>query len=137
MLRGSEKASVWRALKLELDRRGWAYDRIENKVNLGMPDVNVHVPEVGDFWIELKFCRTPDNQISLGLRKEQRNWLIEAHQAGRRVVLLARVGKEWWAWSNEVAWRKAALSSQDWSELKQLGRRLNGAVEVCNWMMDY
>lgn len=112
MLKGSESSSAWSILKRELDRRNWIYDRIENRVVLGMPDVNVHVPQVGDLWVELKFVRVPlGKRVNVGLSKEQFNWLCQNTQAGRRAVLVARIGMHWYKWDTPAGWRLAKQSS--------------------------
>ncbi len=129
MLKGSETSSVWIALKKEFKKNRWDHIRLENKVSLGLPDVNVHVPGVGDVWMELKFVREVDDQVNLGLRKEQYNWMVSAHKAGRRVLLIAKAGGIWYCWSTPLAWLMAK-SLSDWQELAQLGEAASGPKDL-------
>ena len=111
--------NAWKQLKKELDLRRWAHDRIENRAGMGTPDVNIHVPSVGDVWAELKFvARLERNgKIDLGLRREQYNWLCAAQRAGRRVKLVARVGVNWYEWATEPGWLVAKSGVVEWTKL--------------------
>ena len=73
--------------------------------------------------MELKYVSiaSDDAEVSLeiGLRKEQYLWLRKAKRAGRRVCLLARVGKFWYIWDTEEAWDLAKRPSQ-WAVVKRM-----------------
>lgn len=78
--------------------RGGRWDRVENGVSAGMPDVNFCV-EGCEGWIELKWARKlPGKRSSKGvfeytgnhgLTREQENWAIAQKQSGGHVVIIA------------------------------------------------
>lgn len=131
--RGTEKTTVWHPLKKEFDRLHWHYQRLENQaVAPGVPDVNVHIPDNGDVWIEMKHVEifpALEASINLGLRREQYIWLRAAKEAGRSCYLLARIGApgvrypepNWWLWEDPEAWALARYSCS-WEHIKTLGQ---------------
>lgn len=117
-----ESREVWHPLRDLFKEMDWHATRFEQ---LGIPDVNVHIPTNGDIWIELKHVPNPpvkaSSGIEIGLRKEQYIWMKEAKKAGRNVWLLALVGAEWWAWDDARAW-ELAKHRNSWSEIQRYGR---------------
>ncbi len=123
----NESKLVWGPLKQALDRTAmlnsgsaWAYDRLESRVGLGIPDANVHVPNSQDVWIELKYATLPaadGRTIRVGLEAEQYIWMRQAARKGRRCLLLARVSPTragerirelaWRVWTEEKDWELA------------------------------
>lgn len=119
----SESSNTWKPLKKEFDKVGWHYTRLEN--NLGIPDLVVFVPEQKrDVWIELKYCSSPDSNgnVDLGLRKEQFILMRQMYNAGRSVILLARIGEWFYIWNNVRMW-EMAKKSQSLAEMHE-GRAL-------------
>lgn len=108
MTRGSEASSTWSGLKKGLDELKWDYQRFEDKLTKGIPDVNFHTPQQGDVWVEMKFMdKVPANPkaiTQIGLRREQYIWLYNGHRAGRRCHVLAKVGRSWFLWSEPGSW---------------------------------
>lgn len=136
---GSESTSVWSKFKIELDKRHWDYQRIEDKHHPGIPDVNIHIPGTGDVWIEMKYVEvlttlSINPSINLTLRPEQYIWLLQGARAGRKVCLLARIATiaevpEWWVWFDAGAWALARRSTK-WLDLQATGVNLNSPAEV-------
>ena len=115
-----ETAKTWHPLKDGLDRREWMAQRLEDRSFSGIPDVNIHIPDVGDIWVELKYhARCPVRSVHLGLSKQQAAWLISNQRAGRRCLLLCRIEKKWYGWKTEEGYR-AASCSYLWQELLTL-----------------
>lgn len=76
--------------------------RIENRCELGTPDVNI---SLGD-WIELKIAEPPKRGGPLRIDHysiEQRVWAIRRHKAGGKVWVLLKVRTEWLLLKGEVA----------------------------------
>lgn len=76
--------------------------RIENRCELGTPDVNI---AQGD-WIELKIAEAPKRKGILSISHytpNQRTWAIRRAHAGGRVWLLLKVSNEWILLKGEVA----------------------------------
>lgn len=77
--------------------------RIENKCELGTPDVNI---APGD-WIELKIADAPKrDETPLRIKhytQEQRTWAIRRHHAGGRVWMLLKIETEWLLLKGEIA----------------------------------
>lgn len=65
-----------------------AFDRIENSVSSGMPDICVfgEKTKFRDFWIEVKVAEK--HQGGFYLRPAQVTWLKEAQSLGRNILLL-------------------------------------------------
>jgi hypothetical protein len=127
MKKGSERRNSWSPIKAELDKLRWHYQRIEDKLSPGIPDLNIHIPRgTGDVWIELKHVdevpRYENGNIDIGLRPEQFIWLRDAKKAGRNVVLIARVGKDWYSWRDVGAW-ELAKHPNPWNVLRRTASR--------------
>lgn len=114
---GSESKLTWHPLRKVLTVKGWVYQRIEDRSTVGVPDLNVHVPGVGDVWIELKHhARIPVRSINLGLSQQQYLWLRSNQLAGRLCCLLCRVGSLWCLWTDIESY-KLATQSTPWTKL--------------------
>lgn len=104
----SESKNVWHPLKRALDNRNWAYQRLEDRITPGIPDVNVHVPDLGDVWIELKEIEQKSaNSFLVGLEREQFIWLRQGILDGRKCGLLGRLGNDWLLFGGIEALRRA------------------------------
>jgi len=91
--------------------------RIEDRSSIGVPDLNLHIPSIGDVWIEMKFhFRLPTRTVRLGLSNQQSIWLIQNQAAGRKCALLCRLGNLWCLWNTTRAYRMAT-KSWSWPEL--------------------
>jgi len=128
MATGDERRLVWAPLKRALDELHWHYQRIEDKLTPGIPDVNIHTPR-GDVWVELKYAKLLGATITLGLRPEQYLWLRAGLQAGRRCYLLARVGCFWWIW-NDLLSLERSKHNCCWSLLRRRARRFDTPGEA-------
>ncbi len=108
-----ESRLAWGPLKVELDKLGWHYQRLEDKLTPGIPDLNIHIPKRGDVWVELKCISLPlypiiiNTKICIGLRPEQYIWLRDAAKAGRKCCLVARIGPVWYIWNDAASWEMA------------------------------
>ena len=88
------ESNMWKALKPLFESKGFDAHRIENKIELGTPDVNyLHG------WIELKYkSKWP---VRGGILKVehftelQRRWLDRRQKCGGRAFVLLKVNKEW------------------------------------------
>jgi hypothetical protein len=91
---------MWGVVRKAL--RGLDPIRIENRCELGTPDVNI---ALGD-WIELKIAKAPKRGGILKIdhyTQEQRTWAIRRHHAGGRCWVLLKVSSEWLLLRGEVA----------------------------------
>lgn len=91
----SEKLKTWIPLRRALVDRGWHYQRLEDKNTPGIPDLNIHVPQCGDWWLEMKHIPKFTINIKVGLRKEQYIWMYRASKAGRNIGLVVRIADMW------------------------------------------
>jgi hypothetical protein len=98
----SEKAAVKTLRKHMLARwPGAHWQRLEDALSVGVPDITVMIPGLGELWIEAKevdaLPKRPATPIRCGLKKEQKIWLEAAQKAGREVCVMVR-GPWGWAW---------------------------------------
>jgi penicillin-binding protein-related factor A (putative recombinase) len=97
---GSEK-QTWRNVKRFLDEtpRTLHYQRIEDKLQTGIPDLNLayHGHEC---WIEMKylesFPKRRSTPIRIGLTKEQALWLKRRAAVGGSVFVLVQIAREYY-----------------------------------------
>ncbi len=111
---GKESSLVWTPIAGEIKKRGWHAQRFEDKAAVGIPDVNIHIPNFGDVWLELKYVDTPapsSKVIDIGLRREQYIWLKEGKEAGRDCRLVARIGDMWYFWRDTKSWELCKRSN--------------------------
>ena len=88
------ESNMWKALKPLFESKGFDAHRIENKIELGTPDVNyLHG------WIELKYkSKWPVRGGILTVphfTELQRRWLDRRQKCGGRAFVLLKVNKEW------------------------------------------
>lgn len=88
------ESNMWKALKPLFESKGFDAHRIENKIELGTPDVNyLHG------WIELKYkSKWPARGgilIVPHFTELQRRWLDRRQKCGGRAFVLLKVNKEW------------------------------------------
>lgn len=88
------ESNMWKTLKPLFEDNGLDAHRIENKIELGTPDVNyLHG------WIELKYkSKWPARGGILALphfTALQRRWLDRRQKCGGRAFVLLKVNKEW------------------------------------------
>lgn len=135
---GAENKLVWLPLKERLDAFDLHSQRFEDKLTPGIPDVNVHLTDVGDVWVELKHIGR-DGKV--WLRKEQRIWLREGKMCGRLCMLLARADKAvkgwesgWYVFTDINSWDMAVHGMT----YTVSGRRVafNSPDEVVYWMLN-
>lgn len=111
MSKGNENTLVWAPLRNELIKLGSAvhYQRFEDKLTPGIPDLNIKFRNGLEAWVELKYvvAPAPSNIVNIGLRREQYIWMREGKLAGRLCYLLARIGSIWYLWSDEFSWNLA------------------------------
>lgn len=122
---GKEASLTWAPLQKELIKLNWHYQRLEDKLALGVPDLNIHIPNGPDVWLELKYANCPKDptlgSIEIGLRREQYIWLRNARRAGRICYLLARAGSSWHLWGQQEDW-EAAKHPCPWFAIKRNSR---------------
>lgn len=67
------------------------WQRFEDKLSVGIPDVNAIANGV-EWWLELKqMDAMPPRRIDIGLRPEQKVWLQRSARVGRRVAVLVAI----------------------------------------------
>lgn len=135
----SESSQAWAPLKKEFDERALCYTRIENRADPGTPDVNVHIPNKGDVWIELKYVpEIPaelSSTISVGLRREQYVWLWKASRAGRRCYVIARIGPHYSLWDSLEVWEQLKRPCM-WEYLVHNGLMFASASRVVTFLIN-
>lgn len=104
---------MWRRLRkalIELDPV-----RVENRVELGTPDVNL----AEGTWIELKWLRKPPARGGIvqvdHYSPQQRVWAIRRIRAGGKVFLLLKISNMWLLFKGDIAAKFLGYST-----LKQL-----------------
>lgn len=114
----SEKSAVntlREAFKKTFPRGHW--QRIEDAFSVGVPDINVCVPGIGDVWIEAKnvvdIPKRPTTPVRPGLRPEQVVWLLTGKRAGRFVCVCIRFPHCWGWYTRDFQ----KLDSMTWDEL--------------------
>lgn len=86
-------------------RLTWPWiERVENRANLGTPDVHFIGHETTG-WIELKQLPTMNPGNLVGLRKEQVVWHLSYAQAGGVSWIVLRAGGTYFLWSGKEARR--------------------------------
>lgn len=89
---GSDERAFNRAVVRELRKRGWHVQPIEDKMAVGVPDINACCQHQ-EVWIELKVFSLPKRDtthVRFGLRKEQENWALLRSNVGGSWFLMAR-----------------------------------------------
>lgn len=89
------EAAVFRGLREHILRPGDRFERVENGIAAGWPDVNYCLRPGAEGWIELKAPTEPAKADTRLLNSngnhpmtiEQLNWMLSQHQAGGRVFL--------------------------------------------------
>lgn len=80
------------------------WQRLEDKLSVGIPDVSAVIPGLGEWWVEGKHVRDwpvlPGTPVRLGLSTEQRLWLLRRQALGSRVIVFAKVHKMWLAFND-------------------------------------
>lgn len=106
----SSEAALWGTFRHAMAPFG-LWDRIENGISRGMPDVNgiVFGDPRGDVWIELKQLHGWPKRANTIVRiphytDEQRRWIATRGAAGSRVYMLVGIApREWYMYT----WRDA------------------------------
>ncbi len=131
---GDESRLVWTPLKEQLVKRRWPHQRLEDKLTPGIPDVNLHVPDGPDVWVELKYV-VDAPVIEVGLRPEQFIWLRDGARAGRVCYLLARVEATWCLWADERSWELAKHPCQR-EAMMHRANRFHHPDEILSFLAD-
>lgn len=79
---------MWQKLRPVLKRNGILFDRIESRVNEGIPDLHL-TSSVGHHWLELKVVRYISDPV--GLRPAQMRWLTSRWAVSPTVWVLVWV----------------------------------------------
>lgn len=112
--------SMWKVVRSALHHLDPV--RVENKCELGTPDVNL---ATGD-WIELKIADKPkrgDTVIAVKhYTQYQRTWAIKRRQAGGKVWLLLKVKNDWLLLAGTVA--AEYLGKVDLQKLKEVSTKV-------------
>jgi len=103
---GSEN-SLWKTFKRNMKVHG-EFDRHEDMLNVGVPDVSYVLFNGGGGWIELKHAHKPPVRPTTifsikHYTPEQRYWLRRRGQAGDNCWLLLQVDRSYWLFDWEGA----------------------------------
>lgn len=74
---------MWRSMRGKI-KTGVQWTRLEARVGAGMPDINGAVTE-GEFWIELKVCKTKRYKTAGLWRPHQVSWQFNRSKVYRNV----------------------------------------------------
>lgn len=95
------EVELWNALNRRLPEVHW--QRIENTIGNGVPDVNGCFGGV-DFWIELKVLEgVRKRSFRRPLSGPQCAWLTKRWRAGGACFVMAAYNKEWHLWGGNQA----------------------------------
>ena len=101
------------------------WDRVENGVLTGMPDVN-YVIASAEGWIELKAPHEPAKETTAlfgsahGVTLEQRNWLLAQHNAGGRGFLFIATERRLILMAGELVARRSDINTLPATTLEKL-----------------
>ena len=115
---GSE-TSLWNTFKRNMKPYG-VYDRHEDKLNLGVPDVSYVMRNRISGWIELKYVvEYPKRENTLfrikHFTQEQKAWLRRRGTAGDNCWLLLQVGRHYWLFD----WQGAqSIGKHCWADIE-------------------
>ena len=89
----SSEAVFVRRLANCLRASGWHVQRIEDKYSVGIPDLNMCHPEVGEVWMEAKIFSWPKRsttKVRIVFKDHQKPWHRARTRAGGEVFVIAR-----------------------------------------------
>lgn len=135
----NESNLVWAPLKKELDIRYADYQRFEDKLASGIPDVNICLYYTSqltiEWWLELKYAAKAEEGKTFkpGLRKEQRVWLRRGMRKGRVCGVLCRVGKLWYLWTRatDVDFLYVGV---DWSLISSVAKVFSSPQKLVDYL---
>jgi hypothetical protein len=71
---------------VEATPQEWMWQRIETTTALGVPDINLFVPKMGEMWIETKLAKSGKTI----LRAPQYAWIIKRMYLGAKCAVVSR-----------------------------------------------
>ena len=71
---------------VEATPKQWMWQRIETTTALGVPDINLFVPKMGEMWIETKLAKSGKTI----LRAPQYAWIIKRMYLGAKCAVVSR-----------------------------------------------
>jgi len=81
----------------------WMLQRIETTTAVGVPDLNILIPDIGELWAEIKSCKTRTK-----IRREQYAWITKRHYLGGKAIVINRdKNKEIQIWSKKFDIKQA------------------------------
>lgn len=93
----ARETGLWKWLKkaIVVAKTNLDMNRIENSVMSGMPDVEGHYKNTGQFWLELKMAKRParaTTKVRPKVREGQVEWLTKRWHLGGNAWILLQVG---------------------------------------------
>ena len=97
------------------------WQRLESHAEPGIPDVNVGIPGLGEWWVEVKhLAELPvreTTKVKIGLRAAQPMWLTKRKLAGGRVIIFAKVDNTFMAFDDRFRDLYDGLTLQELTSL--------------------
>lgn len=99
------EVSMRHTMKAHFAMKGAHWQRIEDTLSVGVPDINVCWEGI-EFWIEAKFMevdslpKRESTPVRIGLSAEQCLWLRDRKIAGGRVLVVFKCGRDWFVFDN-------------------------------------
>lgn len=115
--------ALWVKTRGVLRPLGGHVERVENVVAKGMPDVNIKLPGLPEFWLELKHAHEWPKRPQTILRIdhwtiEQQQWHLRRHRVGGLSFVLLQVARDYLMYQGNVA---ASLLGRGTKERLQRG----------------
>jgi hypothetical protein len=94
--------------------------RIEDKFAPGIPDVNLMIPRLGEWWVECKDQTWPKRELTpmkVDFRPAQPIWLTQRRRAGGKVMVAVRLEKEWFFFNDHFYQLRDGVTREEWYKL--------------------
>lgn len=112
-----------------MSRAGLDPRRVENVVGPGHPDVNYAGGDIELKALEAFPVRAETKVVVPEFSGEQAGWLLQRERAGGRAWLMVRVGREWFLFSAEAAYRmRKGWTQQEWRTMAWWWGRLSDSL---------
>lgn len=137
---GSE-AQTWRNLKKHFDTiKKMKYQRFEDALSCGIPDL-MFCHKGRTVFVELKhldaFPKRASTPVRLDYRRNQWLWAKDYHEAGGAVLLLAQVGRAYYAFDDLHVMFNVCEEIYTTDEFKEAARFIGDIGSTISFLLEY